>query len=98
MQRKLGYMPLSAIRPLVSRSVGLELLNDVQFSKDFIEENRLNSMMGKTVNRDKPDSAQSRCSAPMEIVGWDIFGPCTSPSFGGHHYCAVFVDHFSRYC
>ena len=95
MQRKLGYMPLSAIRPLVSRSVGLESLNDVQFPKDFIEEN---SMMGKAVNRDKPDSAQSRCSAPMEIVGWDIFGPCTSPSFGGHHYCAVFVDHFSRYC
>ena len=46
MQRKLGYMPLSAIRPLVSRSVGLESRNDVQFTKDFIEEN---SMMGKAV-------------------------------------------------
>ena len=40
MQCKLGYMPLSAIRPLVSRSVGLESLNDVQFPKDFIKENR----------------------------------------------------------
>ena len=95
MQRRLGYMPLSAIRPLVSRSVGLEMLTDVPFPKDFIDEN---SMMGKAVNRDKPNSVQSRCSAPMEIVGWDIFGPCNSPSFGGHHYCAVFVDHFSRYC
>ena len=95
MQRRLGYMPLSAIRPLVSRSVGLEMLTDVPFPKDFIDEK---SMMGKAVNRDKPNSVQSRCSAPMEIVGWDIFGPCNSPSFGGHHYCAVFVDHFSRYC
>jgi hypothetical protein len=35
-------------------------------------------MMGTAVNRDKPDSAQARCSAPLEIVGWDIFGPCKS--------------------
>ena len=54
-------------------------------------------MKGKAINRDKPDSAQAQCSAPMEIVGWDIFGPCKSPSFGGHQYCAVFVDHFTRY-
>jgi hypothetical protein len=43
-------------------------------------------MMGKAVNRDKPDSVQTRCSAPLEIVGWDIFGPCKSASFGGHQY------------
>ena len=95
MQRRLGFMPMSAIRSLVPRSVGLETLADVPMPKNFIDEN---SMMGKTVNRDKPDSAQSRCSAPLEIVGWDIFGPCKSPSFGGHQYCAVFVDHFTRYC
>jgi len=79
MQRKLGFMPLNAIRSLVSRSVGLEQLVDVPFPKHFIDEN---SMMGKAVNRDKPGSAPPRCSAPMEIVGWDIFGPCKSPSFG----------------
>jgi hypothetical protein len=59
----------------VSRSVGLETLADVPLPKNFIDEN---SMMGNAVNRDKPDSAQARCSAPLEIVGWDIFGPCTS--------------------
>ena len=58
-------MPMSAIRSLVSRSVGLETLVDVPMPKNFIDEN---SMMGKTVNRDKPDSAHSRCSAPLEIV------------------------------
>jgi hypothetical protein len=95
MQGRLGFMPMSAIRSLVSRSVGLETLLDVPLPKHFIDEN---SMMGKAVNRDKPDSVQTRCSAPLEIVGWDIFGPCKSASFGGHQYCAGFVDHFTRYC
>ena len=94
MQRRLGFMPMSAIRSLVPRSIGLESLVDVPLPKNCIDEN---SMKGKAVNRDKPDSAQARCSAPMEIVGWDIFGPCKSPSFGGHQYCAVFVDHFTMY-
>ena len=88
-------MPMSAIRSLVPRSVGLETLVDVPLPKNFIDEN---SMMGKAVNRDKPDSVQTQLSAPLQIVGWDIFGPCKSASFGGHQYCAVFVDHFTRYC
>ena len=54
MQRRLGFMPLSAIQSLVSRSVGLEKLVDVPFPKHYIDEN---SMMGKAVNRDKPGSA-----------------------------------------
>jgi hypothetical protein len=86
---------MSAIRSLVPRSVGLETLVDVPLPKNFIDEN---SMMGKAVNRDKPDSVQTQLSAPLQIVGWDIFGPCKSASFGGHQYCAVFVDHFTRYC
>jgi hypothetical protein len=84
-----------AIRSLVFRSVGLEALVDVPLPKNFIDEN---SMMGKAVNRDKPDSPQARCLAPLEKVGWDIFGPCKSASFGGHQYYAVFVDHCFRYC
>ncbi len=95
MQHRLGFMPMSAIRSLVPRSVDLETLVDVPSPKNFIDEK---SMMGKAVNCDKPDSAQARCSAPLEIAGWDIFGPCKSASFGGHQYCAVFVDHYSRYC
>ncbi len=86
---------MSAIRSLVSRSVGLETLVDVPLPKILIDEN---SMMGKTVNRDKPVSVQARCSAPLVIIGWDMIGPCKSASFGGHQYYAVFVDHFTRYC
>jgi hypothetical protein len=66
-------MPMSAIRSLVSRAVGLETLVDVPLSKYFIDKN---SMTGKAVNSDKSDSVQTQCSAPLEIVGWDIFGPC----------------------
>ncbi len=68
MQRRLGFMPMSVMRSFVFRSVGLETLVDVPFPKNFIDEN---SMMGKAVNREKLDSAQARCSAPLEIVGWD---------------------------
>jgi hypothetical protein len=38
MQRRLGFMPMSAIRSLVSRSVGLETLVDVPLPKNFIDE------------------------------------------------------------
>ena len=31
-------------------------------------------------------------------MGGIFFGPCKSASFGGPKYCAVFVDHYSRYC
>ena len=53
MQRKLGFMPISAIRSLVPRSVGLETRVNVPLPKNFIDEN---SMMGKTVNHDNPVS------------------------------------------
>ncbi len=66
MQRRLGFMSMSAIRSLVSGSVGLETLVDVPWPKNFIDEN---SMMGKAIDRDKPDSAQARCSAPLELSG-----------------------------
>ena len=56
MQRRLGFMPMLAIRSLVPRSVGLETLAYVPMPKNFIDEN---SMMGKTVNHDKPDSTVS---------------------------------------
>ncbi len=59
---------------------------DVTLPKSFVNEN---SMMGKEVKRDKPDSFQTQCSA--------FFGPCRSASFGGHQYCAAFVDHFTRH-
>ncbi len=64
MQRRLGFMPMSAVRSIVPRSVGLETLVDVPLPKNFIDEN---SMMGKTVNHDKPVSAQDRCSAPRKF-------------------------------
>jgi hypothetical protein len=63
-------MPMSATRSLVPCSVDLETLVDVPLPKNFIDEN---SIMGITVNRNKPVSTQAQCSAPMEIVGWDIY-------------------------
>ena len=89
-QRRLGFMDLNALRSLVSRSVGLEYLNDAPFPKNFIDEN---IRMGKAVNRDKPGPAPIRTSSPLERVSWDLFGPTATNSFGGHKYCAVFVDH-----
>jgi hypothetical protein len=41
MQRRLGFMPMSAIRSLVPRSVGLETLVDVPLPKNFIDENSM---------------------------------------------------------
>jgi hypothetical protein len=87
-QRRLGFMPLPAIRSLVSRSLGLESLDEVPFPKNFIDEN---IRLGKAINRDKPDPTPPHTSCPMERVSWDLFGPTVPPSFGGHKYCAVFV-------
>jgi hypothetical protein len=74
--------------------VGLEFLNDAPFPKEFTDENILK---GKAVNRDKPGPAPIRTSAPLERVSWDLFGPTAAHSFGGQKYCAVFVDHHTRY-
>ena len=67
-------MPMSAIKSL-SRSVGLEMLADVPSPKEFIDEN---SMMGKAVNRDKPDAAQLRCSGRRQ-AGSLPGGSCGQP-------------------
>jgi hypothetical protein len=74
--------------------VGLEFLNDAPFPKEFTDENILK---GEAVNRDKPGPAPIRTSAPLERVSWDLFGPTAAHSFGGQKYCAVFVDHHTRY-
>ena len=74
--------------------MGLEFLNDVPFPEEFTDENILK---GKAVNRNKPGPAPIRTSAPLERVSWDLFGPTAAHSFGGQKYCAVFVDHHTRY-
>jgi hypothetical protein len=59
---KVRLHALSAIQSRVPRSVGLETLVDAPLPKIFIDQN---SMMGETVNRDKPVFTQARCPAPM---------------------------------
>ena len=55
-----------------------------------------NVRRGKATNIDQPKSNSTRAERPMQIVHFDLFGPC-KPSFAGHCYCCVFVDDHSRY-
>ena len=57
---KVRLHALSAIQSVVPRSV--ETLVDAPLPKNFIDQD---SMMGETVNRDKPVFAQARYPAPM---------------------------------
>ncbi len=46
---------------------------------------------------DQPKSNSTRADRPLQVVRFDLFGPCKHPSFAGHTYCVILVDDHSRY-
>jgi hypothetical protein len=92
--RRLGYMPLATIQQMINSCQGLDDLQGIAMPRNYIS---ANVRMGKATNLDQPSSNPTRAERPMQIVHFDLFGPCKQSSFAGHSYCGVFVDDHSRY-
>jgi hypothetical protein len=69
-------------------------LKDVTFDK-----NKLYSacQAGKQFATHHPLMTMLSTSKPLDLLHMDLFGPTTYKSIGGHLYCLVIVDDYSRY-
>ena len=56
-----------------------------------------NVRRGKATMMDQPKSNATRVDRPLQVIHFDLFGPCKHPSLAGHKYCVVLVDDHSRY-
>ena len=92
--RRLGYMPLDTIQQMINTCQGLDDLQGIAMPRNYVS---ANVRRGKAINQDQPKSNSTRADSPMQIIHFDLFGPCKNPSFAGHCYCCVFVDDHSRY-
>ena len=91
--RRLGYMPLDTIQQMINTCQGLDDLQGITMPHNYVS---ANVRRGGATNIDQLKSNSTRAERPMQIVHFDLFGPC-KPSFAGHCYCCVFVDDHSRY-
>ncbi len=92
--RRLGYMPLDTIQQKIDSCQGLEDLQGITMPRNYVS---ANLKRGNAVNLDQPKPILTRAEHPMQIIHFDLFGPCKQPSFAGHSYCCVFVDDHSGY-
>ena len=79
---------------MINTCQGLEDLQGIAMPRNYIS---ANVRMGKATKLDQPSANPSRAQSPMQIVHFDLFGPCKQSSFAGHSYCCVFVDDHSHY-
>ena len=92
--RRLGYMPFDTIQQMVNSCQGLEDLQGISMPRNYIS---ASVRQGKATNMDQPKSIQARADRPLQVVHFDLFGPCKHSSFAGHNYCIVLVDDHTRY-
>ena len=92
--KRLGYMPFDVLQHMIHSCQGLDDLQGVSMPRNYIS---ANVRMGKATNLDQPKSIPDRAEHPLQVVHFDLFGPCKQPSFAGHNYCCVFVDDCTRY-
>jgi hypothetical protein len=86
-------MALDTIQQIINTCQGLDDLQGTTMQHNYVS---ANVRRGKATNIDQPKSNSTLGERPMQIVHFDLFGPCKS-SFAGHCYCCVFVDDHSRY-
>ena len=92
--RRLGFMPLATIQQMIDSCQGLEDLQGISMPRNYVS---ANARRGKAVSMDQPKSNPTRADQPLQVVHFDIFGPCKNPSFAGHSYCVVLIDDHTRY-
>jgi len=87
-------MPLATIQQMINTFQGLDDLQGVAMPRNYIS---ANVKVGKATNLDQPSQNLTRAQNPLQVVHFDLFGPCKQASFAGHSHCCVFVDDHSRY-
>ena len=87
-------MPLDTIRMMIDNCQGLDDLRGVPMPRNYVS---ANVRRGKAVSMDQPKSNPQRADQPLQVVHFDLFGPCKQPSFAGHSYCVVLIDDCTRY-
>ena len=87
-------MPLQTIRMMIDSCQGLEDLRGIPMPHNYVS---ANVRRGKATSMDQPKSNPQRADQPLQVVHFDLFGPCKQPSFAGHSYCVVLVDDCTRY-
>ncbi len=92
--RRLGYMPFDTIQLVINSCQGLDDLQGISMPCNYIS---ASVKQGKATNMDQPKSIEIRADRPMQIVHFDLFGPCKHSSFARHNYCVVLVDDHTRY-
>ena len=92
--RRLGYMPFDTIQQMVNSCQGLDDLQGISMPRNYVS---ASVRQGKAIKIDQPKSNPTRADRPLQIVHFDLFGPCKHSSFAGHKYCVVLVDDHSRY-
>jgi len=79
--RRLGYMPLETIRMMIDSCQGLDDLRGVPMPRNYVS---ANVRRGKSTSMDLPKSNPHQSDQPLQVVHFDLFGPCKWPSFAGH--------------
>ena len=92
--RRLGYMPFETIQQMIDTCQGLDDLQGISMPRNYVS---ANVRRGKATMMDQPKSKATRADRPLQVIHFDLFGPCIHPSFAGHKYCVVLVDDHSRY-
>jgi hypothetical protein len=79
---------------MVNSCQGLDDLQGISMPHNYVS---ASVRQGKAIEIDQPKSNPMRADRPLQIVHFDLFGPCKHASFAGHKYCVVLVDDHSRY-
>ena len=79
---------------MIDSCQGLEDLRGISFPHNYVS---ANVRRGKATKMDQPKSNPKRADRPLQVVHFDLFGPCKHPSFAGHSYCVVLIDDCTRY-
>jgi hypothetical protein len=82
-------MPLETIRRMIDSCQGLEDLRGLSMLRNYVS---VNVRKEKATKMDQPQSNTKRADRPLQVVHFDLFGPCKHPSFAGHTYCVLIED------
>ena len=93
--RKLGFMPMSALKQTKDCVIGLEGLADSHFPGNHYSDDAVK--VGKLHHVDLPPANGTRAARPMACIHWDTMGPTRSRSCQGCSYVTIFTCDYSGY-